>query len=99
MCFAILLLMKNKNDDRDGERLNIKPLILVLLAAAAADGVSFMLQLNGAVKLPATVLYPIITGGSIVMTSLAGVVVFKEKLSVRQWVSVVLCLMGTCLFL
>ena len=56
-------------------------------------------KLDAKAKLPATVLYPIITGGSIVMTSLAGVVVFKEKLSVRQWVSVVLCLMGTCLFL
>lgn len=29
-----------------------------------------------------------VTGGAVILTSLAGVVVFKEKLSARQWIGV-----------
>lgn len=99
LCFVVLLCVKDKGKNDECENFGIKQLLPVLFAAAAADGISFMLQLNGAVNLPATVLYPIITGGSIVMTSLAGVLVYKEKLSKRQWASVIICLAGTCLFL
>lgn len=65
----------------------------------AFDGLSYMLQLIGAESLPASVLYPFITGGSIILTSFAGVAVFKEKLTIRQWLAVAVCFVGTLLFL
>ena len=58
-----------------------------------------MLQLLGEKTLPATVLYPFITGGSIVFSSLAGVIFFKEKLSAKLIISVMLCFAGTVMFL
>lgn len=41
--------------------------------------ISYMLQLIGAESLPASVLYPFITGGSIILTSFAGVAFLKRK--------------------
>ena len=72
---------------------------LAILGSSLIGGVSYMLQLIGAKELPATVLYPIVTGGSIVFSALAGKVFFKEKLSVYQIISIVLCFIGTLLFL
>lgn len=73
----------------------------LLLAAGSAviGGVSYLFQLIGAETLPATVLYPIVTGGSILFSTFAGKLFFKEKISTTQWISVGLCFVGTCLFL
>ncbi len=71
----------------------------VAAGAAAISGISYLLQLIGAANLPATVLYPMVTGGSIIFSALSGLVFFKEKLSVWQMVSIGLCFVGTLLFL
>jgi len=52
------------------------------LLSAAIGGMSYI-KLYGAKSLPATVLYPLITGGRIVFSALTGAAVFKEKLSGR----------------
>lgn len=65
----------------------------------AFDGLSYMLRLIGAESLSVSVLYPFITGGSIILTSFSGVAVFKEKLTIRQWMAVTACFVGTLLFL
>ena len=71
----------------------------IIALSALVSGSSYLLQLYGAVDLPATVLYPCVTGGSIIFSSLAGVIFFREKLSVKQIIAVALCFGGTCLFL
>lgn len=87
-------------DTEPKKPLKIKILIPAMIALMACiGGVSSLLQLKGAVNIPATVLYPFITGGSIVFTSLAGVIFFKDKLSKRIIFSVILCVIGTILFL
>ncbi len=76
-----------------------KATLLVLSGSALISGVSYMLQLIGAKELPATVLYPIVTGGSIIFSALSGKVFFKEKLNSYQLISIALCFIGTLLFL
>ena len=71
----------------------------VAVGAAAISGISYLLQLTGARELPATVLYPMVTGGSIIFSALSGLVFFKEQLSKWQIISIVLCFVGTLLFL
>ena len=71
----------------------------ILLTAAAVSGGSSFLQLLGAKNLPATVLYPMVTGGNIILTALAGHVVFQEKLTKRMAAGIFLCFLGTLLFL
>ena len=73
--------------------------IYIILGAACISGISYTLQLMGAKALPASVLYPLITGGSIIFSTLCGKLLFKEKVSKFQVFSVALCFIGTCLFL
>ena len=70
-----------------------------MLCSALVSGLSYFFQLVGAENLPATVLYPFVTGGSIAFTTLAGWLIFREKPSARLWFSVALCVAGTFLFL
>lgn len=74
-------------------------LLAVAAGAAAISGLSYLLQLTGARELPATVLYPMVTGGSIIFSALSGLVFFKEQLSKWQIISIALCFVGTLLFL
>jgi multidrug transporter EmrE-like cation transporter len=72
---------------------------MIAFGAAAISGISYLLQLTGAKELPATVLYPMVTGGCIIFSALSGRIFFKEKLSTYQLVSIGLCFVGTLLFL
>lgn len=74
------------------------PFLLVLVYSAVGSIASF-LQLEGARNLPASALYPMVTGGSIALSGVLALVCFKEKLSGREWTGIVLCFLGTCLFL
>ena len=75
------------------------PVISLMLLSALVEGAAFMLQLIGASHLPATVLYPLITGGVIILTALAGLLLFKQRLSRRATVGIILCFASTFLFL
>ena len=72
---------------------------LLIAASALISGFSFFLQLLGAVNLPATVLYPILTGGTMILSALAGVLLFKDKLTRNNVIGLILCFIGTLLFL
>lgn len=72
---------------------------VIALAAAAFSGFSYMLQLIGAANLPASVLYPMITGGSVVLTALAARIFFRETPDRLTLVSLALSFCATFLFL
>lgn len=76
----------------------IVPMTFILLSALAG-GVASMLQLISAVNLPAGVLFPFSTGGSIVFAAAISAIFFKEKLSKKIIVSTLLCLVGTIMFI
>ena len=99
ICSIVLLVCRKSLFRKKTAKLPIKSVIWTMLFAALADGLTYMLQLIGATTLPATVLYPFVTGGSVILISLAGVLVFKEKLSARQVVGIAICFVGTLLFL
>lgn len=71
----------------------------MIFGAAAIGGVSYLLQLIGARTLPATALYPMVTGGAIIFSAIAGRIFFKETISRQQLWGIVLCFIGTLLFL
>lgn len=91
---ALLFTAKQK----ESARFNLKSVLFTFLAAALG-GASYLFQLKGAINLPATVLYPFITGGSIIFTALAGRVFFGEKPKKRMLTGIALCFLGTVLFL
>lgn len=71
----------------------------VVAGASAIGAASYLLLLIGAKELHASVLYPIITGGSVIFSTVAGEVFFQESIFRRQLISIVLCMIGTLLFL
>lgn len=97
ICGLALLFFKRKNDDV-GE-VDVKAVLPIVFLSAVVTGISSICQLKGAISIPATVLYPLVTGGTIILSSITGCIVFEEKLAVRQWISVGICFVGTCLFL
>lgn len=74
-------------------------MILIVLASTVAGGLSGMLMLIGAKSLPASVLYPFSTSGTIIFSSIFGAVFYKEQITPKTVASVVACLIGTLLFL
>lgn len=96
---GILFLAFKKRDSSASNSISLKQAVIIITISAVIGGVSYMLQLLGAKALPATVLYPFITGGSIVFSALAGVTLFKDKLSAKLIISVILCFAGTLMFL
>lgn len=92
---VMLFIPKNKK----AQLPKLKTVVPIISASAILSGVSYLFQLYGAAQLPATVLYPIITGGSIIFSALAGRVFFKENIGKNQWISIALCFIGTCMFL
>ena len=96
----LFLISKKDDGELTEKRPNAILLIIVLtLASAVVQGISSSLQLMSAIKLPASVLYPFITGGTIIFSSIAGVLLFKDKLSKQLIISIALCFIGTLLFL
>ena len=69
-------------------------LIVIMILCALLGAFSYQFQLIGAVRLPATVLYPLITGGSILGSAFLGLVCFHERPSVRGWAGIALCILG-----
>jgi len=76
-------------------------LIFALIPALSAlvGGISSVLQLTGAQTIDASLLYPFITGGSIVFSSLTGWLVFREKMTKNILIGVICAFVGTLLFL
>ena len=74
-------------------------ILFIIILSAIVSGVSYLLQLIGAQNIDASLLYPFITGGSVVFSTITGVIFFKDKLSLKLVLSVALCFAGTLLFL
>ncbi len=73
--------------------------VLILVAYAFCNGVSYILQLISAEHLPASVMYPIMTGGSVVLSAVAGRVFFGEKPDKTSLMGLLLSFAATFLFL
>ena len=94
----LYLFAKKQHEEKSTKQTSIFPFVIILISAIV-NNISYMMQLLSAATLPATVLFPFITGGSIVASSLAGVIFFKEKLSRNLITGIALCFIGTLMFL
>lgn len=95
---TLFLVFRNRTK-QEVAKSNVSKSWLVIILSAVIGGLSYFLQLYGAKSLPATVLYPFITGGSIVFSVFADAIWFKENISRRLMLSVALCVAGTVMFI
>ena len=72
--------------------------IAVSFLGAAANGIGDFFQIASAAKIPASAQFPICTGGCIAVSALADALVFKAKLTRNIIIGIVLCILGTCMF-
>ena len=98
LCFPIAVILSKKASEKFGSCISAATIILFILTAAA-DSASCYLQLIGAKSIPAGVLYPLITAGSIILSAIAGMIAFRERPSKNQWLAMIICLAGTCMFI
>lgn len=77
--------------------LNLKPIIIMVLIGIAAYTGNF-LHLKAANNVPASVQFPLVSGGVILISALASALIFKEKNSFKEWISVIGAFLSTILF-
>ncbi|MBE6707838.1 MAG: DMT family transporter [Ruminococcaceae bacterium] len=95
IALALYLIFRKSKDEK-----KLTPKILPIIALSAiVGGVSYMLQLMGAERLPASVLFPMVSGGSMIFSTLTGIIFFKEKPTKWQISGVVICFLGTLFLL
>lgn len=79
-----------------------KKTLLLLLAFVAgyaiSNGLGAMLQLICAESVPASALYPFTSGGTVVLSTIAGRIIFREKLSPLVLAGIALAFVATVLF-
>ncbi|MCL2517553.1 MAG: hypothetical protein FWF15_03220 [Oscillospiraceae bacterium] len=80
-------------------KVNKLPAVGLIMIFAAVSGVGFLLQLISAKTVPAVVLYPFVTGGSIVLSTIGARVCFGEKINVFALIGIITAVGGTLLFL
>ena len=99
--FAIMILRgrKQKSSEDKPAALPDRRALLLIPLCAAADAGSYFLQLVCASHLPASALYPFVTGGSVLLTSVCGAVFFGEKPTKRSFFGSLLCFVSTFFFL
>ena len=101
--FSLLLLVFFALKDRKDavcqmkSMLKIKPLAIMSLIGAAAYTGSF-LHLKAASAVPASVQFPLVSGGVIVISAFVSFLAFRERLSGKEWISVAGAFVATVLF-
>ncbi len=96
--YILALRFKNVPSDTPKPAFSWK-VLMALVLSAAASGTGYFLQLIGSINTPATVIFPIITGGTVIFSAVAGLIFFKEKITKNLAIGLLLCIVGTCMFL
>lgn len=60
----------------------------VALTCGAFYGAVNIINLALAGMIPATIQFPLINGGGIILTALMGKIIFREKVSIRKWIGI-----------
>ncbi len=96
--YVLYRKLKNKKAERTIRPKQIFHSAYVSFGHGVFYGAGLMLQLWAAIKLPASVQYPFITGGSVILSTVFAKIVFKEKLNLKNIISLILLMTGTVAF-
>lgn len=86
LLWSIWLIQKRRQKGGTLQMAEIKNAIPFIAAAAVASTVGNQLVLQSAARIDAGVMFPVMNGGILILCSLAAVVIFKEKLTKKQWI-------------
>lgn len=95
---AILVVRKIKHKNEECTKISFRfklSHILITLGAGASLGFCHVVNLFLSGKLPAAVLFPIINICPMVLTSVAAMFLFNERLSVKRWIGIAIGILST----
>ena len=75
----------------------LKPM-WAMIAIGVTTYTGNFLHLKAAVKVPASVQFPLVSGGVIVLSALVSAFIFREKINKKEWISVAGAFLATFLF-
>lgn len=94
---VLLLFSGEKGRHALKKTFRVYPIFIMILLGVAAYTGNF-LHLKAAAFVPASVQFPLVSGGVIVLSAFVSKLLFKEKISAKEWVSVVGAFISTVLF-
>ena len=97
--FLLIFYKKDETKIQEFKETNYSLGVLIVTMGVIVGGVGTLLLLESAKTLPASMQYPFVTGGSTIITATLSRLLYKEKISSIQIVSLVILLIGTILFL
>ena len=71
---------------------------LGMIAVGVISCTGNFLLLKAASNVPASIQFPLVSGGVIVLSAIVSVCIFKEKLSKKEWISIAGAFLSTFLF-
>ena len=92
-CFlATAVVKKQKSNDSTTTKATKKDAILMLLlmiisGVCVAANNNLNLYLSGVI--PSAIFFPLVNGGGLVLITLTALIIFREKLSKKQWIGLV----------
>ncbi len=95
LCGPIMLLPIGKKD-MPKEKTSFALCMCAL--SAVLSGVAYMIQLFCAESMPASFLYPVVTGGTILFSAVLARIAVGEKLTRKSIAALIICFVGTCFF-
>ena len=78
---------------------NINRAFITAAVFAIIGGTGFLLQLIAAETVPAVAMFPFVTGGAIVLSTICAWIFFKEKIGKPALAGIIMAICGTLLFL
>lgn len=96
--FGIVYLVtkkKSRQKESSAFKLKTKSSVLAMLTGAVIGAVNIInLYLSG--KMPGVVFFPIVNGGVIILSGIAAISIFKERLSRKQLIDLILGILSVC---
>ncbi len=95
--FIVFIVKRSKKNDPDS-KLSFRFCgfhIFVIIGSGLAIGISHVVNLHLSGVFDAAILFPIINVGPLVLTTIAGTIIFKEKLSTKRWIGIVIGIIST----
>ena len=91
------LIMRAGNKKALRERLNIRPFLLLALGMAAMIGITNILGMNLMKYITAAVQFPVVIGGSTILSAFISIKLYKEKPGRRLYLSAFMLVIGVIL--
>lgn len=85
-----------KDETKKKKLLTLKP-IMIMIVGGLCIGISNVLNLYLSGAMDSAVFFPVVNGGCLILTTLSALFMFKERLSIKRWIGIILGIISVIL--